>query len=105
MTAMNIPLGLRKLIMAALLLPPVLLALLVILFAAVLPALRADAWRCIVAVDQLFNAALGGNERETISSRAGKARSQGRAWGCVLCKLLDRIETDHCKKSFEPDVP
>lgn len=59
----------------------------------------ARAWRLAIAFDQLFNAAANGNEDETVSSRAARAQSEGRAWGCVLCRLLDRIDPDHCKKS------
>lgn len=58
------------------------------------------AWRLAIAFDQLANAATGGSEDETISSRAHRARSEGRRWGCVLCKLLDLIEKDHCGKSL-----
>ena len=61
------------------------------------------AWRLAVAYDQLANTAFGGNEDETISSRAYKAMIDRRRWGCILCKLLDRIQPDHCRKSVEPD--
>jgi DNA polymerase III delta prime subunit len=57
------------------------------------------AWRLAVSYDQLANTAFGGNEDETISSRANRARSERRSWGCILCRLLDRIEKDHCKNS------
>lgn len=63
----------------------------------------ARAWRLAVAHDQLANAATNGDEDETISSRAGKARRAGRRWGCLLCKLLDRIDPAHCERSIEPD--
>lgn len=59
----------------------------------------ARAWRLAIAFDQLANAATGGNEDETISSRANRAKAEGQRWGCVLCRLLDRIEKDHCAKS------
>lgn len=61
------------------------------------------AWRLAVSYDQLANTAFGGNEDETISSRAYKAATQGRRWGCVLCRLLDKIQQDHCQKAVEPD--
>lgn len=63
----------------------------------------ARAWRLAVAHDQLANTAFGGNEDETISSRAGKAARDGRRWGCVLCKLLDRLDPGHCERSIEQD--
>jgi len=61
------------------------------------------AWRLAVSFDQLANTAFGGNEDETISSRAGKARLKGKPWACVLCRLLDWFESDHCASSIEPD--
>jgi len=67
-------------------------------------AFRPDrAWRLSVAFDQLGNAAANGDEDETISSRAAKARRAGRRWGCILCGLLDRIDPNHCEKSIELD--
>ena len=38
------------------------------------------AWTLAVAHDQLANAAFGGHEDETISSRAGKAAREGKRW-------------------------
>lgn len=57
------------------------------------------ALRIAVGFDQLANVALNGSEDETISSRAWRAQLEGKRWGCVLCKLLDRLEKDHCRKS------
>lgn len=61
------------------------------------------AWTLAVAHDQLANAAFGGHEDETLSSRAGKAAREGKRWACVLCRLLDRLDPNHCEKSIEPD--
>lgn len=61
------------------------------------------AWKLSVAFDQLANAGANGDEDETISSRAAKARRAGRRWGCLLCGLLDRIDPDHCEKNIEHD--
>ena len=61
------------------------------------------AWRIAVGYDQLVNVAANGDEDETISSRAGKAARKGRRWGCVLCRLLDKIEAGHCEKNIEKD--
>ena len=58
------------------------------------------AWSLAVSHDQLANTAFGGSEDETISSRAGKASRDGKRWACVLCKLLDRFDPDHCEKSI-----
>lgn len=61
------------------------------------------AWRLAVSYDQLANTAFGGSEDETISSRAGKQARKGKRWACVLCKLLDRFDRDHCERNIEPD--
>ena len=63
----------------------------------------ARAWRIAVGFDQLANVAANGDEDETISSRAEKARRKGRRWGCVLCRVLDWLDKDHCKNSIELD--
>ena len=57
------------------------------------------ATRIAIGYDQLVNVAANGSEDETISSRADRARAGGRRWGCVLCKLLDSLDPDHCSKS------
>lgn len=54
------------------------------------------AWVMAVSFDQLANAATNGNRRETISSRANRARSEGRRWGCLLCRILDWVDENHC---------
>jgi hypothetical protein len=61
------------------------------------------AWTLAVAHDQLANTAFGGHEDETLSSRAGKAAREGKQWACVLCRLLDRLDPNHCEKSIETD--
>lgn len=52
-----------------------------------------------VALDRAGNAAINGNNTETISSRANRARTEGRRWGCVLCRLLDALSPNHCRDS------
>lgn len=59
----------------------------------------AQAWVMAIAHDQLANAAVLGNPDETINSRANRARAEGRRWGCILCRFLDGIEQDHCRRS------
>lgn len=49
--------------------------------------------------DLLGNTVLNGKAGEYISTRANRARAEGRRWGCLLCRLLDRITKDHCKNS------
>ncbi len=53
-----------------------------------------------IAFDQLMNAATGGSEDETISSRAGRLQKEGRGWACVLCKVLDKLQKNHCNDSI-----
>ena len=53
-----------------------------------------------LAYDQLGNATTGGDMDETISSRAGRLRKEGKGWACVLCKLLDWLDKGHCKNSI-----
>ena len=57
-------------------------------------------WHIAIALDQLANATTGGSEDETISSRAGRLRKEGRGWACVLCLVLDWIQDGHCDKSI-----
>ena len=59
--------------------------------------------RLFVAVDQLINAILGGNEDETISSRVGKDARRGKPFACVLCRALHWIDPFHCEKAIERD--
>ncbi|MGI9278202.1 MAG: hypothetical protein ACR2PX_01020 [Endozoicomonas sp.] len=66
-------------------------------------ALQKYFWNLLIAIDQLGNTILAGDPDETISSRAAKAARSGKRWGCVLCKVLDAIDKDHCKKSVEED--
>lgn len=61
------------------------------------------AWHIALAQDQAVNAGFGGSEDETISSRAGKSAARRERWGCVLCKLLDKLDPGHCQKSIETD--
>ena len=39
---------------------------------------------------------LFGSYNETVSRRAAYARDAGRPWGCVLCRLLDKVNPGHC---------
>ena len=57
------------------------------------------AWGIARAFDRVFNVAANGDERETVSSRAARARDEGRRWGCVLCRLLDRLDAGHCDQA------
>ena len=59
--------------------------------------------RLFVAFDQLLNALLFGSEDETISSRIAKDRRRGKAFACVLGRVLDWLDPHHCEKAIERD--
>ena len=59
-------------------------------------------WNILISIDQLFNTIFGGDPDETVSSRSGK-RQHEQSWAKYLCKFLNWIDTDHCKKSIEED--
>ena len=59
--------------------------------------------RLFVAADQLLNVVFGGDEDETVSSRIAKDRRRGRKFACVLCRILDWLDPDHCEKAIERD--
>ena len=59
-------------------------------------------WNILISIDQLANTILGGDPDETISSRAGKMQHDSK-WAKVLCWLLNKIDTNHCKESIEED--
>lgn len=59
------------------------------------------AWTIALGFDRVGNAVTGGQDGEYLSSRANRARLEGRKWGCCLCKLLDAIKPGHCE-SFNP---
>jgi hypothetical protein len=60
---------------------------------------RQRAWDIALGYDHLGNAVTGGSASETISSRAYRAMQEKRTWGCVLCRLLDLLEKNHCQKA------
>jgi hypothetical protein len=59
------------------------------------------AWKIIVAYDMLANSATGGDDGETVSSRAYKESLNGNRYGCYLCKFLDLLQPNHCKDSIK----
>lgn len=51
----------------------------------------------LIAFDQSVNAILGGYPDETISLRSARERDiNNKKWACVLCKVLDVFQKDHC---------
>lgn len=57
------------------------------------------AWNIILGYDHLGNAVTGGNPAELISTRANRARKEGRRWACLLCRLLHKVDPGHCEKA------
>ena len=54
----------------------------------------------LIMIDQSLNTIIGGDPDETLSSRFGKCNK----WACrFICRLLDKIDYRHCKKSIEKD--
>lgn len=67
-----------------------------------------DVW---IGFDRMWNAIIGGDSRETVSSRLGKSiyHYHGSVFGWkwadrVVSRLLDAIDPDHCLKSIDGDV-
>lgn len=59
----------------------------------------------LISIDQLFNTLLGGDPDETISSRMGKHLAKhDKCPVCnFLCKLLNKIQPNHCIRAIEND--
>jgi hypothetical protein len=58
----------------------------------------ARAWKIILGYDHLGNSVIGGEPGELISTRANRARKEGRRWACILCRLLDKVDPGHCDR-------
>lgn len=56
------------------------------------------AFNILISLDQLLNTITGGDPDQTVSLRAAEARKRGERWGCVLCRVLDLFDKDHCDK-------
>lgn len=55
--------------------------------------------RIAVGFDCTSSADFGGDGYTTISKRAYQAALKKRRWGCVLCKMLDYIDPNHCENA------
>lgn len=56
----------------------------------------------LIAVDQFYNALLGGYPDETISSRCG--RGQDKWYWRLLGRILDTIDKDHCMAAIRGEA-
>lgn len=54
----------------------------------------------LIWLDEGINTLRGGDPGESLSVAAGVARNNGRTWGCVLCKLLNLIQRNHCDRAL-----
>lgn len=63
------------------------------------------AWNVFKAFDLTGNVLVNGKFNEYISTRAHRAMVESQTWGCVLCKVLNVFDKDHCAKSANPNKP
>lgn len=63
------------------------------------------AWAIALGFDRVGNAMSGGIDGEYLSARANRVRKEGRRWGCILCRLVDRIQPGHCESFDTPTQP
>jgi len=57
------------------------------------------AWTIALAYDRVGNAATGGSDKELITERAARGTKEGNRGWCLLCRLLDKVDPNHCEKS------
>ena len=58
----------------------------------------------LIGFDDFCNTLTGGNPDETLSSRSGRARSEGKIWGKLLAGFLDWLQENHCKTAIYNDI-
>ena len=61
---------------------------------------EASTWRHLLALDQYANTLLGGDPKETISSRLGRGQASNCLICSLLCTFLNLFDPGHCKKSL-----
>ena len=66
-------------------------------------------YHCLIALDQLFNAALGGYADETLSSRTYRRASQQQAkrrwrWAYKSINTLFFWQKDHCNGAYQMEL-
>ncbi len=58
--------------------------------------------KILTVFDVLGNVVLfNGDPHETISDRAALARFRGKRWGCILCRMLEKINPGHCDRALQ----
>lgn len=73
-------------------------------------ALKQYLYNWLFAADLFLNMVIGGDPRQTISSRMGMHIAAGRCWLCrPVCRALSLLDKDHCEKAWaqqlEPFTP
>lgn len=56
--------------------------------------------RVLVAFDMLCCVIFGGQSGDTISYTAAVAQLHGEKWGCVLCRILNLFQKNHCQDTI-----
>jgi hypothetical protein len=58
--------------------------------------------RVLIAIDQVVNAMLGGDPRETLSGSAGRAVKGGKSWGRWVAGPIDLLfGKNHCSQQAD----
>lgn len=60
----------------------------------------------LIAIDQVFNALLGGYADETLSARAWRTEQKGRLFGKFFRPLIDFllfVQPEHCKQAYQAE--
>ena len=65
----------------------------------------AKAWNVAKMIDETANVGANGKVDTTISARAARARNKGKAYGCILCRILDAVQAHHCDDSLKSRSP
>lgn len=63
-------------------------------------------WLSAIAVNidcVLASVILRAPSKTTITQAAWMAMKRGRDWGCVLCRILHRLDKNHCDKYGKPN--
>lgn len=71
---------------------------------AVITPLARFGMNLLVMLDEIGNTLTGGSPNETISSRAGKGRQEGKWFWTILANLLDRIQAGHCERAMSVTI-
>lgn len=65
--------------------------------------MRGYIYNFLIGLDQFANSILGGAPDETISSRVGRARTNGHWMGKFMCWWLDWLDPGHCKDAIQSE--